>query len=268
MQVQVEMYPDRLVIRNPGGLYGPVEVGSLGTETISSSRNKALLKILEDTPYSDNRMVCENRGSGIARIRIALVDAGMESPRFTDDISSFTAEFPNHTLIDEDALNWLSSLSSDPLSRPQMTALVMMRNGEVMTNSSYRAATGVQDSRAASRDLKDLVDRGIVEQVGTRGSTVYTLAGQVDEHAEELLGDFAEEALPLLSTSVGTEPLSDLQNAVLSALGSESLLRHEIEERTGLDLGQVKGALKALRDKGRVELVGKARSKYARWRAT
>ncbi|MET8460179.1 ATP-binding protein [Streptomyces parvulus] len=268
MQVQVEMYPDRLVIRNPGGLYGPVEVGSLGTETISSSRNKALLKILEDTPYSDNRMVCENRGSGIARMRIALVDAGMEPPRFTDDISSFTAEFPNHTLIDEDALNWLSSLASDPLSRPQMTALVMMRNGEVMTNSSYRAATGVQDSRAASRDLKDLVDRGIVEQVGTRGSTVYTLAGQIGEHAEESLEEFVEEAFPLLGTSDGPEPVSDLQNKVLSALGSESLLRHEIEEGAGLDSGQVRGALKALREKGRVELVGKARSRNARWRAT
>ncbi|MFI6287349.1 ATP-binding protein [Streptomyces sp. NPDC051018] len=267
MQVQVEMYPDRLVIRNPGGLYGPVEVSSLGTETISSSRNKALLKILEDTPYSDNRMVCENRGSGIARMRIALVDAGMEPPRFTDDISSFTAEFPNHALVDEEALNWLSSLSSDPLSRPQMTALVMMRNGEVMTNSSYRAATGVQDSRAASRDLKDLVDRDIVEQVGTRGSTIYTLAGQVQDQAEDLLAEYVDVPIPLMGASDATEPLSDLQNKVLSALGSESLLRNEIEEQTGLDFGQVRGALKALRDKGRVELVGKARSKNARWRA-
>ncbi|MER5199562.1 ATP-binding protein [Streptomyces sp. NPDC002755] len=266
MQVQVEMYPDRLVIRNPGGLYGPVEVTSLGTETISSSRNKALLKILEDTPYSDNRMVCENRGSGIARMRIALVDAGMEPPRFTDDISSFTAEFPNHTLIDEDALTWLSSLSSDPLSRPQMTALVMMRNGEVMTNSSYRSATGVQDSRAASRDLKDLVDRGIADQVGTRGSTVYTLSGQAEGQFDGLLAEFIEEAIPLADATDGAE-LSDLQNRVLASLESGPLLRHEIEERTGLDFGQVRGALKALRDKGRVDLVGKARSKNARWRA-
>lgn len=259
MQVQVEMYPDRLVIRNPGGLYGPVEVGSLGTETISSSRNKALLKILEDTPYSDNRMVCENRGSGIARMRISLVDAGMEPPRFTDDISSFTAEFPNHTLIDEEALNWLSQLSSDPLSKPQMTALVMMRNGEVMSNSSYRAATGVQDSRAASRDLKDLVEKGLVEQVGTRGSTVYTLASQIDE--------YIEDTIPIETQSENTEPLSDLQSKVLSTLSKNPLLRSEIEEQSGLDSSQVRGALKALRSKGRVQLVGKARSKNARWRA-
>src|SRR4051794_39370157 len=46
MRVQVEIYPDRLVVRNPGGLYGPVELTALGGMTISSSRNRALLKIL------------------------------------------------------------------------------------------------------------------------------------------------------------------------------------------------------------------------------
>jgi len=38
-QIQVEMYPDRLVIKNPGGLFGPVTIDSLGEEGISSARN-------------------------------------------------------------------------------------------------------------------------------------------------------------------------------------------------------------------------------------
>jgi ATP-dependent DNA helicase RecG len=63
MQVQVELYPDRLVVRNPGGLYGPVEITSLGTSIVSSSRNRVLLKILEDTALGDGHMVCENRGT-------------------------------------------------------------------------------------------------------------------------------------------------------------------------------------------------------------
>ena len=49
-QVQVEMYPDRLVIKNPGGLFGPVTVDSLGEEAISSARNATLIKLLEDVP--------------------------------------------------------------------------------------------------------------------------------------------------------------------------------------------------------------------------
>jgi ATP-dependent DNA helicase recG-like protein len=49
-QVQVEMYPDRLVIRNPGGLFGLVMVDNLGEEGISSARNATLIKILEGVP--------------------------------------------------------------------------------------------------------------------------------------------------------------------------------------------------------------------------
>ncbi|MEU4179735.1 ATP-binding protein [Streptomyces sp. NPDC026589] len=280
MQVQVEMYPDRLMIRNPGGLYGPVEVNSLGTETVSSSRNKSLLKILEDTPYSDNRMVCENRGSGIARIRISLTEAGMEPPRFIDDISFFMAEFPNHTLIDDDALAWLGSLGAGPLSRPQMTALVMMRNGQTITNSSYRAATGVHDSRAASRDLKDLVDRGIAEQFGNRGSAFYALgAGHHPDPEEDLFGSLAEGtvvlAAPAEAKEIEAEPadharrpnLTDLQRAVLASLSEGDLQRHEIESKTGFDAVQVRGALQALREKNLVVLVGKPRARNARWQA-
>lgn len=266
MQVQVEMYPDRLVIRNPGGLYGPVAVNSLGVETVSSSRNKALLKILEDTPYADGHMVCENRGSGITRMRVALTEAGMEPPRFLDDIASFTAEFPNHTLLDEEALAWLQSLDNQPLTRSQMTALVTMRNGAVMTNSAYRLATGIQDSRAASRELKELVDRQLIDQQGTRGTATYHLTGRLptqDEFPIEMEAKGPSEAV-----IENNSPLTSLQQQVLDAVGDDELSRSEIEKRTGLSYSQVISVLQSLREKGRVRMIGVPRSKNATWRAT
>jgi ATP-dependent DNA helicase RecG len=43
--VQVELYPDRLVARNPGGLYGPVNLAELGLGTVpASSRNPVPVK--------------------------------------------------------------------------------------------------------------------------------------------------------------------------------------------------------------------------------
>ncbi len=50
-QVQVEMYPDRLTVRNPGGLFGPVTEERLGEEGVSSARNASLLRLLEDVPW-------------------------------------------------------------------------------------------------------------------------------------------------------------------------------------------------------------------------
>ncbi|MCO8277138.1 putative DNA binding domain-containing protein [Actinoplanes sp. TRM 88003] len=247
-QVQVEMYPDRLVIRNPGGLYGPVEVGSLGANTGSSSRNKALLKILEDTPFGDGHMVCENRGTGIARMLVALTEAGMEPPRFTDDIALFTVEFPNHALLDEETLVWLTSLPVPPLSRSQMTALAMMRNGVVFTNSSYRAATGVLDSRTATRELKELVDAGVVEQTGTRGSTAYQVVRPAPEATR------------------GNPRLSGNEKRILAALADGPLSRLDLEAATGLNKDQVHYGLQTLRGKGRIELLGKPQSRRALWR--
>ncbi|MEW2441458.1 ATP-binding protein [Micromonospora marina] len=262
MQVQVEMYPDRLLIRNPGGLFGPVEVSTLGTVTVTSSRNRALLKILEDTPFGDGHMVCENRGSGIARIRMVLTEAGMEQPRFTDDISVFTVEFPNHTLLDEDAITWLGSLGRGPLSRPQMAALVMMRNGTAITNSDYRAATGVPDSRVASRELRDLVDRGLVARHGSRGGATYRLA--VAGASGQL--EIAEISPPSTTPDpVVSEKAPSNESAILAALGRARLTRAELQAATGLKAHQVSHALRLLRTQGLVRMVGQARLRTTRY---
>jgi hypothetical protein len=45
----------------------------------------------------------------------------------------------------------------------------------VLNNSSYRASTGISDSRIVGRELRELVDRGVIEQSGTRGTTTYRL---------------------------------------------------------------------------------------------
>ncbi len=161
VQIQVELYPDRLRIRNPGGLFGPVSLRELGLGTVPpSSRHSVLLKILEDTPLDPDRTVCENRGTGIARIRAALAEAGMESPVFEDDIAAFTVTIPNPALLDEETRDWLSTLNIAGLTGAQLTALALTRRGETLTNVSYRGATGVADSRPATTQLKELRAHG------------------------------------------------------------------------------------------------------------
>lgn len=258
MQVQVELYPDRLTVRNPGGLHGPVELTALGDTTISSSRNRALLKILEDTPLGDGHMVCENRGTGIKRMRRVMVEAGMEQPHFTDAIATFQAEFPNHTILDQETIDWLGSIGASALTRTQMTALAMMRNGATMTNSGYRAATGVQDSRVAQRELKELVDRSLIFQDGVRGGAVYRLRREVE--AETAGTGLFEAATP------GPDDLTALQRKVYEALADKEQTSAAIAAATGLERQQVLGALAALRCKELAAMSGKPRSKNATWR--
>jgi len=80
-QVRVEMYPDRLVFINPGGLFGAGSTEELIRGTISSSRNATLARLLEDVEIpGTNRTVCENRGSGMHTILAELAASGMQPP--------------------------------------------------------------------------------------------------------------------------------------------------------------------------------------------
>jgi ATP-dependent DNA helicase RecG len=87
--VQVQLFSDRLAVHNPGGLYGPVTIESLGRDGISASRNLLLLQILEDTPVRGRNVVCENRGSGIGAMVAALRAAGLPDAEFEDKIATF-----------------------------------------------------------------------------------------------------------------------------------------------------------------------------------
>ena len=93
-QVQVEMYPGRLLVRNPGGLFGPVSEGELGAEGVSSSRNPVLSALLQEVQLPDSdRVICENRGTGIPTMLEQLRRSGTASVRFSNAISHFTTVF-------------------------------------------------------------------------------------------------------------------------------------------------------------------------------
>jgi len=93
-QVQVEMYPGRLVVRNPGGLFGPVAEGELGTEGVTSSRNPVLSALLQEVQLPDSdRVICENRGTGIPTMLEQLRLSGTASVKFANAISHFTVTF-------------------------------------------------------------------------------------------------------------------------------------------------------------------------------
>lgn len=148
-QVQIEMYPDRLLIRNPGGLFGPVSVDDLGEEGVSSARNATLIKLLEDVPIPNtSRTVCENRGSGIRTMLDALRDASMSPPQFADTISLFRVTFPNHALIDPDTVEWIRELGENNLTDSQCLGLAML-TPDIAQPAGSRPAT--QASRADRR---------------------------------------------------------------------------------------------------------------------
>ncbi|AIJ20284.1 ATP-binding protein [Amycolatopsis methanolica] len=251
-QVQVEMYPDRLVIRNPGGLFGPVTEDNLGEEGISSARNATLLRLLEDVPIpGSTRTVCENRGSGIRTMLDALRNASMSPPRFADKISFFRVTFPNHALIGPEVVDLIRRLGERGLTGSQCLGLALLKNQQALDNKTYRSATGV-DSRRATAELGDLVARGLVTQLGGRRWARYELAPGIGP-----------------GTTGSAVARADRRAEVLAALDGRELTRAEIAEVIGVSDKAVARWLRILRGEGLVELVGGAvRSPHVRYRTT
>lgn len=83
MPIQLNLFSNRLVIANPGGLYGRTTVDQLG-EMQPDTRNPVLItamKILGKT---------ENRYSGIPRIRRAMEEMSLPAPVFSNSRGAFS----------------------------------------------------------------------------------------------------------------------------------------------------------------------------------
>ena len=169
IQVQMELYSDRLEIRNPGGLYGGVRVEELGRVFTSSSRNAALAKLLEEVEMPrTGASVCENRGSGIARMAYAMQRAGKSAPEFRVTPTSVTvilrlAPAPSvpdtppraNECVDVSEAN----MASD--SREEQLIELLARGRDPVTSQRVQDALCLSQS-AANRLLRHMIDSGRV----------------------------------------------------------------------------------------------------------
>lgn len=241
-QVQVELYPDRLVVVNAGGLFGPITVADLGSaEHRSTSRNQTLAALLADieVPASHGEMLCENRGSGLLSVMAELRRVGMSPPEFDVQPGGVTVKVPQHALLAPEIVTWIGSLDQAGLADEQHLALAMMRATGRTTNAMLQA-WGV-DRFAAGRALKDLVERGVAVSSGGRRYASYRLA--------ERLPMLTEKRLDGRAAAGGVE--ADL-DAVLQAIRAGSTTPGALIEHLGIPQRTLARRLTVLRERGQV----------------
>jgi ATP-dependent DNA helicase RecG len=241
-QVQVQMFPDRLEVLSPGGLFGPIQPDQLGEVGVQSSRNAHLMRVLEELPPpGERRPLCENRGTGLVSVLEQLRRSGMSPPRFDVTLTRFRLVVPNHTLYDEATLRWLEPLTRHaPVTESQRQALAFVRHSESITNADYCRVTGV-DSRVATRELAELVDGRILERQGVGRWSTYSLA---DERSAP-----ARQGRPVgrrSSTGRGDQIVALLET-------SGPLSAREIGDRLGVSASTVRYWIPRLKEAGRVE---------------
>ncbi len=250
-QVQIELFPDRLVVRSPGGLYGGVIVDELGEEGISSSRNAVLSSLLADTYLpSSNELVAENRSSGIPAMLAVARRRGLPRPSFRSSIASFVVTMARSELLSPEVRGWISRLGAHLPTQAHHLALAMLRD-DYLTNEMLRQ-WGV-DRVAAGQVLRDLVGQGLAVKEGGRRYARYVLDPAASGRSEA----------PDLFSTLSPQSPPDVAEA-LKARGEATA--GELVEMTGLSRNAVLNHLRALAKTQTIEAVGPTRSPKRRYR--
>jgi len=159
--VEVRLFADRLEVWNPGTMPGTLTLDDLHNSHPSIPNNPLIAESLYLTRY------IEKAGSGTQRMIELCREAALPEPSFELRAGSFVITLWR---------DWLtpSVIAQLDLNDRQQQAVIHLKTHERITNSEYQSVVGV--SRAtASRDLEELLAKGILEKVGTTGKGTYYL---------------------------------------------------------------------------------------------
>lgn len=271
--VQLNLNNDKLVVANPGGLWG-LTTDQLGKGNAKSAVNEFLYDICQFTTTDEGHRVIEGEGGGLREVYRALRRVGMKEPQFLDSGVKFTVILPRHTLLSAQDLEWLETLPyNERLQDLQRQVLVSMRRGQAWTNEKMRKEFGPLDSNDARRMLQELVSLGLVEISGSGRWTAYKMsAAYEDQRATENLLPFEFETEPRVvasesSSLIDSDKISEdsAERAAATSKHGRTLWRvlnsdpknvHEISSDTGLSLGQVRYGLQRLVSENLVDRTG------------
>ena len=157
--VQVIVFADRVEVWNPGELPPGLTPDILRQPHGPIPRNPLIAEPLFRTKYA------EKVGTGTTDMIADCRAAGLPEPDFEQRGPHFVVTLWRDWLTDE-------VLASYDLNSRQLRLMGLLRTQHRITNTDYQQAFSVA-KRTASLDLGELVEKGLIERVGTTGKGVY-----------------------------------------------------------------------------------------------
>lgn len=166
----LRVYPDKLTLFNPGPLPEGYSIERLRYEHSSLPRNQHIADVFFKAGF------IESWGRGISRIIDNSVAAGLPEPIIEGQVDGVHVTFFKDIYREEYLKNF-------GLEDRQIKALIYMKEYGNMTNIRYQELTDVS-KRTATRDLQLLLDRSLIQKVGTTGKgTSYILQRSIPKGA-------------------------------------------------------------------------------------
>lgn len=234
--VRIDIRPDRVVVRSPGGLPEPVTVANMRDQ--NAARNVHVIKMLR------RFHLAEDAGRGVDVMQDTMEAALLEPPEFLADESRVEVVLRLGSAVTPHERAWIAEVERRGEIRSQDRVILLhAARGESLNNTAVRELLGVDSvhARAALRRLRDL---GYLTQLGTRGGASYVLSGDLGPPAGLRLSD------------------ADLREIVLEMAGGGAVTNEAVRERTGMERAPVLALLTAMVEVGLLERRGSRRGTH------
>lgn len=157
--VEVRLFADRLEVWNPGSLPAALAIDSLRHDHPSIPNNPLLAESLYLARY------IEKADSGTQMMISLCREASLPEPDFEQRDGSFVITLWRDWLTDK-------MMAKLDLNDRQRKAMVLIKEERQLNNTGYQSIFGVSKP-TASRDLNDLVKKGVLKRIGTTGKGTY-----------------------------------------------------------------------------------------------
>ncbi|ASB50370.1 transcriptional regulator [Alkalitalea saponilacus] len=154
--IQISVYNDKLIFWNDAQLPENWTVEKLLTKHPSKPYNPDIANTLFRSGY------IEAWGRGTIKMINDCVQFGIPAPKYFYDMSGFWVEFRKNIYSGE----YLKSIG---LNDRQVKTIDFLKNNEKITNREYQSNFNVSRN-TASRDLTELVDKGIIKASDNKGA--------------------------------------------------------------------------------------------------
>jgi ATP-dependent DNA helicase RecG len=183
--IEVHLFDDRMEIWSPGELVEPVTLEKLrNRERVHASRNPRIVRVLTAFGYM------RELGEGIPRMFEVMEQEGLRPPEFRLEGGRFVVTLWSTPIYPPETLRWLRRFEHQGLTRNQLRLLAYAHaHGGHFTSRAYQKLVGV-DIYTASRDIKDLIRKGIVRLTKPKGR-VYEVIAESEKVVVEKPPEFA-----------------------------------------------------------------------------
>jgi ATP-dependent DNA helicase RecG len=166
--VDVTVWEDRLEIRSPGGLPGPITLDNIRHEHYS--RNRRIMRALKMID------LVEEYGEGIDRMFDLMEARLMEPPLITPTASSVSVTLRNRFMVSVEEQAWLAALGHIQLTPDERRVLAVTRREGSITRRRIRQ---LLPNANADGLLRGAVAKGLLLRRGQAGGVRYVLSDEV-----------------------------------------------------------------------------------------